>query len=419
MPKTNILNVRICDNFEPREKSYKVFDGGGLYLEVMPLPSGAKYWRFKYSYLKTEKRISFGVYPEISLAKARELRDAARLQVKDGKDPSVVKQENKRLALINATNTFKALALEWHTTKSDSWTAYTAKRQLNILEKELFPSLANRPIADITTPELKIVIRKVEARDALEVAKRTLQTCNQVFLYAAQSGICETNPAANLKGVLKTRKVQHYKYLRDEDLPEFVEKLETNSADLEPTTLLAMKLLALTFVRTIELRGAKWREFNFDKNEWRIPAERMKMKVEHIVPLSTQALEVIGKLKVINGNREYLFPNVKSPRRMMSENTILYALYRMGYHGRATGHGFRATASTILNEQGYNRDHIERQLAHGEGDAVRAAYNHAQYLPERRKMMQDWADYFMGARCRFTKIRVAQLPVTKPELKTA
>ena len=145
----------------------------------------------------------------------------------------------------------------------------------------------------------------------------------------------------------------------------------------------------------------------------------MKMKVEHIVPLSTQALEVIAKLKVINGNREYLFPNVKNPRRMMSENTILFALYRMGYHGRATGHGFRATASTILNEQGYNRDHIERQLAHGEGDAVRAAYNHAQYLPERRKMMQEWADYFMGARCRFTKIRVAQLPVTKPELKTA
>ncbi|AXF86354.1 Prophage integrase IntA [Ephemeroptericola cinctiostellae] len=418
MPKTNMLNARACDNLKPLpNKSYRKFDGGGLYLEVMS--SGAKYWRFKYSYLKTEKRISFGVYPEVSLAKARELRDAARLQVKDGKDPSVVKQENKRIAVLNASNTFKVLALEWHTTKLSGWTAYTAKRQLNILEKELFPTLANRPITDITTPELKAVIRKVEARDALEIAKRTLQVCNQVFLFAAQSGISETNPAANLKGALKTRKVQHYKYLRDDALPEFVEKLETNSADLEPTTLLAMKLLALTFVRTVELRGAKWSEFNFDKNEWRIPAERMKMKVEHIVPLSTQALEVIAKLKTLNGNREYLFPNVKSPRRMMSENTILYALYRMGYHGRATGHGFRATASTILNEQGYNRDHIERQLAHGEGDAVRAAYNHAQYLPERRKMMQDWADYFMGARCRFTKIRVAPLPVTKPELKTA
>ena len=397
----NMLTIRACDSLESRDKPYKVFDGSGLYLEVMP--KGAKYWRFKYSYLKTEKRISFGVYPEVSLAKARELRDAARLQVKEGKDPSVVKQENKRLAFKNALNTFKALALDWHGTKLANWTPYTAKRQLKILENELFPSLGNRPIAEITTPELLQVVRKVEDRDALEIAKRTLQVCNQVFMFAAQTGLCETNPAANLKGALRTRKVEHYRYLRDDDLPEFVEKLETNSADLEPTTLLAMKLLALTFVRTVELRGAKWSEFNFDKNEWRIPAERMKMKVEHIVPLSTQALEVIAKLKAINGNREYLFPNVKSPRRMMSENTILYALYRMGYHGRATGHGFRATASTILNEQGYNRDHIERQLAHGEGNAVRAAYNHAQYLPERRKMMQDWANYFMAVRLRLNK----------------
>ncbi|AXF84849.1 Prophage integrase IntA [Ephemeroptericola cinctiostellae] len=399
----NMLTIRACDTFKPLDKPYKKFDGSGLYLEVMPLPSGAKYWRFKYAYLKTEKRISFGVYPEVSLAKARELRDAARLQVKEGKDPSVVKQENKRLAFKNAINTFKALALDWHNTKLANWTPYTAKRQLKILENELFPSLGHRPIAEITTPELLQVIRKVEDRDALEIAKRTLQVCNQVFMFAAQTGLCEANPAANLKGALQTRKVQHYKYLRDDDLPEFVEKLETNSADLEPTTLLATKLLALTFVRTIELRGAKWSEFNFDKNEWRVPAERMKMKVEHIVPLSTQALEVIAKLKVINGNREHLFPNVKNPRKMMSENTILFALYRMGYHSRATGHGFRATASTILNEQGYNRDHIERQLAHGEGNAVRAAYNHAQYLPERRKMMQDWADYFMAARLRRRK----------------
>lgn len=399
----NMLTIRACDNFKPLEKPYKKFDGSGLYLEVMPLPSGAKYWRFKYAYLKTEKRISFGVYPEVSLAKARELRDAARLQVKEGKDPSVVKQENKRVAFKNALNTFKALALDWHGTKLANWTPYTAKRQLKILENELFPSLANRPIAEITTPELLQVIRKVENRDALEVAKRTLQVCNQVFMFAAQTGLCEANPAANLKGALQTRKVEHYKYLRDDDLPEFVEKLETNSADLEPTTILGMKLLALTFVRTIELRGAKWSEFNFDKNEWRIPAERMKMKVEHIVPLSTQALEVIAKLKVINGHRDYLFPNVKNPRKMMSTNTIIFALYRMGYHSRATGHGFRATASTILNEQGYNRDHIERQLAHGEGNAVRAAYNHAQYLPERRKMMQDWANYFMAARLRINK----------------
>jgi integrase len=406
MSKTNMLNARACDNLKPLpDKSYRKFDGGGLYLEVMP--NGAKYWRFKYSYLKTEKRISFGVYPEISLTKARELRDMARLQVKEGKDPSVVKQEKKRLAMLNASNTFKTLALEWHATKLGNWTDYTANRQLRTLEKELFPNLGNRPIGEISTPELLPVIRKIEERDALEVAKRTLQICNQVFLYAAQTGRCENNPAANLKGVLKTRKVQHYKYLRDNDLPEFVEKLKTNSANLELTTLLGIELLALTFVRTVELRGAKWSEFNFDKNEWRIPAERMKMKVEHIVPLSTQALEVIAKLRTLNGNREYLFPNRDNPRKMMSENTILFALYRMGYHGKATGHGFRATASTILNEQGYNRDHIERQLAHGEGDAVRAAYNHAQYLPERRKMMQDWANYFMNARQRFLKTQAA------------
>lgn len=406
----DMLTDRECKSFKPLEKSYKKFDGSGLYLEVTP--KGAKYWFFKYSYLKTEKRISFGVYPEITLSKARELRDAARLQVRDNKDPSVVRQETKRLAVLNASNTFKTLALEWHAKKISNWTPYTAKRQLNILEKELFPSLANRPITEISTPELLQVIRKVEARDALEVAKRTLQTCSNVFLYAAQTGRCENNPAANLKGVLQTRKVTHHKHLRDDDLPEFVEKLESNSANLKPTTLLGMKLLALTFVRTAELLGAKWSEFNFDKKEWRIPAERMKMKVEHIVPLSTQALEVIAQLKVINGNREHLFPNVNKPRMMMSQNTILYALYRMGYHSRATGHGFRSTASTILNEQGYNRDHIERQLAHREGDAVRAAYNHAQYLPERRVMMQDWGDYFMQA--------LYRKPITTDnELKTA
>lgn len=218
-----------------------------------------------------------------------------------------------------------------------------------------------------------------------------LQTCGQIFRYAIATGKAERDISSDLRGALKTRKKENYAHLKANELPEFFEQLENYNGDLQ--TKLALRLLILTFVRTGEVRGAKWKEFNLDNQEWRIPAERMKMRELHIAPLSTQSIEALKELHNITGNKEHLFPNRNKPITFISENTMLYALYRMGYHSRATVHGFRATASTILNEHGFKPDVIERQLAHGERNKVRASYNHAQYLPERREMMQWWGDY--------------------------
>ena len=259
------------------------------------------------------------------------------------------------------------------------------------LEKHAFPKLGNRPIADINAPELLSAFRNIEKAGIIDTMQRTVQYCSQIFSYAIASGRIERNPVTDIRGALKTPVRKNRSYLSENELPEYLHKLE--AYDGEPQTKLALKLLLLTFVRTTELRAAEWQEINFDAAEWRIPAERMKMRELHIVPLSRQSLEVLRELQQHNGNRQHVFPNQHSPATFMSENTMLYALYRMGYHSRATGHGFRSTASTILNEKGFAPDVIERQLAHTERDNVRAAYNHAQYLPKRREMMQWWGDY--------------------------
>jgi integrase len=272
------------------------------------------------------------------------------------------------------------------------------------LEKELFPKLGATPITAIEPPDVLDAVRAVERRGALKWASKTLIAAGQVFRYAVATGRAKSDPTRDLRGALKKRETNHYARLREEDLPEFLAKLEAYEG--KKLTQLALKLLVLTWVRTAELRGARWTEFNFDKAEWRVPAERMKGGKEHIVPLSRQAVEALEELRAITGNREYLFPNEHDPRRPMSENTILYALYRMGYRGRATGHGFRGTASTIMNEQGWNKDWIERQLAHVEGNKVRAAYNHAEYLAERRGMLQAWADYLSGIRAGATVLPI-------------
>jgi integrase len=262
------------------------------------------------------------------------------------------------------------------------------------LEKHIFPQLRNRPIKDITAPELLSTLRVVEKSGALDLAKRLLQVCGQIFMYAIATGRAERNPVPDLRGALKTPVTKNHAYLKAADLPEYLQKLENYDGGLQ--TRLALKFLLLTFVRTTELRGGEWKEIDLDKAEWRIPAERMKMRDPHIVPLSRQSVALLRELKKHSGNRKYLFPNQNKPDTFISENTMLYALYRMGYHSRATGHGFRSTASTILNENGFMPDVIERQLAHGERNKVRAAYNHAEYLSERRKMMQWWADYLDG-----------------------
>jgi integrase len=376
-------------NAKPRAKKYKMFDGEGLYLEV--LPTGGKYWRMKYFFARKEKVLALGVYPHITLTDARERRAEAKKLLAKGADPGEAKKEVKRATTLKAASSFEAIAREWHQKRKHEWASSSARTMLNHLEMHIFPKLGSKPIADITAPEVLSVLRIIENRGTLDTARRGMQLCGQVFMYAIATGRAERNPVPDLRGALKTPVTKHRPYLQASELPAFLEKLASYDGHLQ--TNLALHFLLLTFVRTAELRATLWHEIDWEKAEWRIPAERMKMKELHIVPLSKQAVAVLRELQKLSGDRQFIFPNMHNPATFMSENTMLYALYRMGYHSRATGHGFRSTASTILNEHGFRADVIERQLAHTERNSVRAAYNHAQYLPERRKMMQWWADY--------------------------
>jgi integrase len=376
-------------NAKPRPKKYKMFDGDGLYLEI--LPTGAKYWRMKYFFAKKEKVLALGVYPNISLADARERRTEARKQLAAGTDPGEAKKEARRLETLKHTNSFEVVGREWLERRKHELASTSYDTRLNRLEKYVFPRLGSRPVADINAPEVLDMLRVVEGKGTLDTARRLMQMCGQIFMYAIATGRAERNPVPDLRGALKTPVVKHYSYLKPDELPSYLKNLDNYDGGLQ--TKLALRFLLLTFVRSIELRGAQWTEIDWDKAEWRIPAERMKMKELHIVPLSKQAIATLRELEKLSGHRQFVFPNQHNPATFMSENTMLYALYRMGYHSRTTGHGFRSTASTILNEHSFRADVIERQLAHGERNAVRAAYNHAQYLSERREMMQWWADY--------------------------
>ena len=308
-----------------------------------------------------------------------------------GIDPGEAKKEAKRVEIQRGLNSFEAVAREWLEKRQTGWASSSYDTRLKRIEKYILPKLGRRPIADINAPEVLAMLRVIELKGTLETARRVMQLCGQIFMYAIATGRAERNPVPDLRGALKTQVVKHYASLKAVDLPEYLKKLEVYDGSLQ--TKLALRFLLLTFVRTIELRGAEWTEIDWDKAEWRIPAERMKMRELHIVPLSKQAIAVLRELQKVSGHRQFVFPNQHNPAKFMSENTMLYALYRLGYHSRTTGHGFRSTASTILNEHEFRGDVIERQLAHCERDNVRAAYNHAQYLPERRKMMQWWADY--------------------------
>jgi integrase len=379
---------------KPKAKAYKLSDANGMYLLVQP--NGAKYWRLKYRYAGKEKVLALGVYPETNLKKARKSRSEARDLLAQGHDPGEERKARKRAKRVAVGNKFETVAREWYDNQKGGWSTAHASAVLDRLERELFPVLGSRPIAEIDTPELLNLLRGIERRDALEVAAKVRIISGQVFRYAITTSRAKHDPSRDLKGALKTREKQQYARLAESDLPEFLSKLEAYDGNL--LTRLAIGLLVLTFVRTGELRAATWNEFDLDKAEWRIPSERMKSRVEHIVPLAHQALSILKQLRGISGTREYVFPNEHHPLKPMSENTILYALYRMGYRGRSTGHGFRATASTILNEQGWEADVVERQLAHKEKNATRAAYHHAEYLAERKRMMQAWANYLDGQR---------------------
>ncbi len=375
---------------KPREKAYKLADGKGMYLQVNP--KGARYWRLKYRYCGKEKVLALGVYPEVSLAKAREAALKAKAQLRDDEDPGMIRKLRKREKLLSAENHFEAVALEWWVHQKGRWTGEHADRVLKSLQRDVFPRIGHLAIVDIQPPDVLELIRKIEARDALDVASRVLQRCSAIFRYAVQTGRAQVNPASELKGVLKTRKVQHRAAITRAELPALLRAVSSYQGQI--ITRLALKLLILTFVRPGELRGTRWCEFDLEAKVWRIPAERMKMNTEHLVPLSRQAIELLEELRPVTGHYDLLFPGERSRAKPISENTMTYALYRLGYKSRATAHGFRTTASSILNEEGFNPDAIERQLSHLERNQVRGAYTqHAEYLKDRAKMMQWWADY--------------------------
>ena len=385
------LTDREIRNILPAEKVQRYFDERGLYLEVAP--SGGKWWRFKYRMAGKEKRISLGVYPDVGLKDARQKCDDARKLLSEGIDPSESRKQQKAAMQGPAkSESFEHVAREWFIKFSPAWSPGHAETVINRLERLVFPYIGGRPINNILAPELLTVIRRMELRGTLETARRALGICGQVFCYAVATGRAERDPSGDLRGALPPVKQKHHPSIIDPaGIGELLRAIDGYGGSFQVRC--ALQFAPLTFVRPKELRYAEWSEFNLDTAEWRIPAEKMKMATPHIVPLSSQALNVLEALHPITGDGRYLFPSGRTTARPMSENAVLAALRRMDFQNQMTGHGFRSMASTLLNERGYNRDWIERQLAHCERDGVRAAYNYAEYLPERRRMMQDWADY--------------------------
>jgi len=377
-----------------RAKPYKMFDGEGLLLFVTP--SGSKLWRLKYRFGGKEKLLTLGRYPAISLADARALKFEARKLLAQGIDPGAAKQASKEKAVEEAL-TFGAVTEEWFAKRQSALAPATIRNIRYRLDNFLLPALGKTPIKTIMPRQILEPLRKVEDM-VPHTARRSLQICGQIFRYAVASGYVDSDPTRDLRGALATETVTHQASITE---PKAVGALLRAIWDYDgrPVTALALRLLSLVFVRPGELRHAEWSEFDPDTAEWRIPAARMKMRQQHIVPLSKQALTVLDELRPFTGKGKLLFPSERSVLRPMSENTLNAALRRMGYaKEEMCSHGFRSMASTLLNEQGWNRDAIERQLAHSERNSVRAAYNYAELLPERRKMMQAYADYLDGLR---------------------
>jgi integrase len=377
-----MLSKLLIDKTKSQAKNVRLSDGRGMYLEITP--NGGKWWRFKYRIDGKEKRISLGVYPDVGLAEARDKREQARKLLAAGVDPGEHRKAEKIAVVENPENTFQAVAREWFDMFSKPWAKGHADKIIRRLELYIFPWLGARPIKAITAQELLAVLRRIEGRGANETAHRAMQVCGRVFRYAVATGRAERDPSRDLSGALAPVKEKHLASITDpQEVGALLRAIDAYNG--EWITRCALRLAPLVFVRPGELRHARWSEIDFDKAEWRIPAARMEMRVQHIVPLSTQAIAVLRDLEQLTRKFDFAFPGTRSRERPMSENTVTAALRRMGYGGdEMTGHGFRSMASTLLNEQGWNRDAIERQLAHGERDAVRAAYNYAQHLAERR-----------------------------------
>lgn len=388
-------------NAKPREKPYSLTDGHGLYIEIMP--SGSKLWRMKFPQRgRGENRLSFGAYPVVTLQEAREKRLATQRLLSQGIDPGRYRDDKKRLAAEKGSNTFEKVAREWHGNKVPTWSERTSNNTLRRLELDIFPQIGRLPIHEIRHRELIDALRKIESRGAHEVAHRIKAVCSQIFSYGIQIGLLDRNIAVDMKDVLKTVRPSHFATIDPDELPEFLAALRRNESRMLKPTLISLRLMMLVFVRTSELIETPWNEIDLEKGEWIIPWQRMKRgkltvnpdTTNHHVCLSRQALELLHELHAITGGGTYLFPNQRDHKKPLSNNAILKSLERMGYKGKMTGHGFRALAMTTIKERlGYRHEVIDRQLAHAPPDKLSSAYDRAQYLAERKVMMQAWADY--------------------------
>ncbi len=391
-----VLTNTACEKAKAKEKPYKLADGGGLYLLVKA--NGTRHWRLKYRFLGKEKLLALGTYPLVTLAEAREGREKAKklLSLDPPIDPVSQKSENKRQALQNATNTFKAVAHEWHETNVERWTDTYADKVLKGLELNAFPHIGNRPIKDITPPELLECLRKIEKRGSFDISNRTKQICGQIFRYGIQTGKCERDAAADLRGALKTRKTEHFRTIDAKEIPKLIHALERNEARLFERTRRAVWLSLLTFTRPVEIRTARWDEIDFEEKLWSIPAHKMKMRRDHLVPLSERAVSFLKEQQEESQvfNTPWVFPSHIRPKNPMSDGTVNKAIRLLGFGDDMVAHGFRALARTTIREKlGYDSEIIERQLAHKASGPLGEAYDRTQFLPERIKMMQDWADY--------------------------
>ena len=388
MPLTDLA----ARNAKPKEKQYKLSDAEGMYLLVKP--NGSKLWRWKYRIAGKEYHFAIGEYPSISLLEARKARDDARSLVKQGVHPSHQRKTERLATHAEHANTFEAIAKEWIAQKKPRWTPYYLLQVERFMAANVYPKIGSFPIRQVTSAHLLDILRTVESRGAASVAVNLRQWCGAVFRYAISTLRAETDLAHALKGAIHKPPTRHSKPLNSAELKRLIGSIDEKGGWV--TTKIAVRLMMLTFLRTTELRAAEWREIDLENALWRVPAERMKMKDEHLVPLSKQSVGLLRQLHELTGSQGYLFPNTRRPKACMTGTTINRALERMGFAGKEgigfSGHGFRSTASTMLNEAGYRADVIERQLAHAERNRVRASYNRAEYLPERIAMMQAWAD---------------------------
>lgn len=389
------LTHKQCEQAEIKDKPYKLTAGGGLYLYVTP--EGGKYWRFKYYYLGKEKLLALGVFPLLSLKDASSARDNHKRTLAQGLDPSAVKKAKTREALRKSNNTFELVAREWHKQQKDKWSPNHSLNVMRRLEMDVFPFIGKRPIDEIDPPEmLDTVLRRIEKRGALDVVARVKQICGQVFRYGICTGRCKRDQTQDLRGALKVGKTKHFACIEIKELPMFLSALDKNQPRLYERTRRAIRMLMLCFTRTTELIHAKWDEFDLDNAVWEIPAERMKMRKPHIVPLSRQTIDILREQFDETGhlNTPYVFPSQIRPAEPMSNNTILFAIGRLGYKGQMTGHGFRALAMSIIKEKlNYRHEVVDRQLAHDPQNKVDRAYDRAKFLDERKIMMQSYADF--------------------------